>query len=182
MGSGYRFGHIPERTGSWPSARRRRGSSGWSGLQAACFALLTGKWPDLRGTEYDVPAIGRMVRLSERGAYGPLWGFLFGWAGMLVMLTWKPGCRGRWLRGIPQLILSLRYPPRGFCFLSALPFGVFRISAAQVVAALSIAVLGMVNYRGVRAGNAVQSGLTLIKIAGIAAIPILAIIYHPARA
>lgn len=121
---------------------------------------------------------GWYVFLNE--AYGPLWGFLFGWAGMLVMLTGSlaavaVGFAEYFSYFVPSLSTS------HILISFALPFGVFRISAGQVVAALSIALLGVVNYSGVRAGNALQSGLTLIKVGVIALIPILAIIYHPAK-
>jgi APA family basic amino acid/polyamine antiporter len=56
-----------------------------------------------------------------------------------------------------------------------MPGGVLRISAGQVVAAISVAVLGAVNYVGVRTGNAVQAILTVLKVLALAALPILAL-------
>jgi APA family basic amino acid/polyamine antiporter len=55
------------------------------------------------------------------------------------------------------------------------PWGAFTISAGQVVAAASIAVLGAVNYAGVRSGNMVNVVLTAAKVAGLSAIPIMAL-------
>src|SRR5262249_9467031 len=114
---------------------------------------------------------GWYVFLNE--AYGPLWGFLFGWAGMLVMLTGSiaavaVGFAEYFSHFFPALSTSR------IVFSVPLPWGIFQISAGQIVAATSIAVLGAANYIGVRSGNAVQSGLTAIKLVGIGAIPILA--------
>jgi APA family basic amino acid/polyamine antiporter len=56
------------------------------------------------------------------------------------------------------------------------PWGTFSISAGQLVAAASIAVLGAVNYVGVRSGNMLNVVLTAAKVAALAAIPIMALI------
>jgi basic amino acid/polyamine antiporter, APA family len=121
---------------------------------------------------------GWYVFLNE--AYGPLWGFLFGWAGMLVMLTGSiaavaVGFAEYFSHFFPSLSTSR------MLVTFAVPWGVFRISAGQMVAALSIAVLGAVNYIGARVGNAVQSSLTAIKVVVLAAIPLLAFVLHPIK-
>ena len=118
---------------------------------------------------------GWYVFLNE--AYGPLWGFLFGWAGMLVMLTGSIAAVRCRVCGILQSLLSrsLDLPNRVVVPGS---LGCVSISAGQVVASISIAVLGAANYIGVRTGNAVQSALTTIKLGAIAAIPILAFSIH----
>jgi len=54
------------------------------------------------------------------------------------------------------------------------------ISAAQIVAAVSIFALGAINYIGVESGNRLQVALTVIKIAAISVLPVLAIALHPA--
>ena len=114
---------------------------------------------------------GWYVFLNE--AYGPLWAFLFGWAGMLVMLT---GSMAAVAVGFAEYF-SYFFPSLSTTriLLSVpMPWGSFHISAGQLAAAASIAVLGAVNYVGVRMGNAVQVVLTAIKVAVIAAIPMLA--------
>src|SRR5215831_6817305 len=107
---------------------------------------------------------GWYVFLNE--AYGPIWGFLFGWAGMLVMLTGSlaavaVGFAEYFSYFVPSLSTSRVF------FSIPLPWAPLNISAGQLVAASSILVLGAVNYVGVRMGNAVQSGFTIIKVAGI---------------
>jgi len=52
----------------------------------------------------------------------------------------------------------------------------FAISAGQLVAAASIVVLGAINYVGVRSGNFTNVVLTAAKVAGLAALPVLAIV------
>jgi APA family basic amino acid/polyamine antiporter len=119
---------------------------------------------------------GWYVFLNE--AYGPLWAFLFGWAGMLVMLT---GSMAAVAVGFAEYF-SYFFPSLSTTriLLSVpMPWGVFNISAGQLAAAASISVLGAVNYVGVRMGNAVQVVLTTIKVGVIAAIPMLAFALHP---
>jgi basic amino acid/polyamine antiporter, APA family len=114
---------------------------------------------------------GWYVFLSE--AYGPVWGFLFGWAGMLVILT---GSLAAVAVGFAEYF-SYFFPvlsTSNVLFSLALPWGAFRISAGQLVAALSILLLGAVNYVGVRVGNAIQTVFTVLKVVAIAAIPVLA--------
>jgi APA family basic amino acid/polyamine antiporter len=113
-----------------------------------------------------------------REAYGPVWGFLFGWAGMLVMLT---GSVAAVAVGFAEYF-SYFFPALGLdrIFVSfPLAWGELRISAGQVVAAASIAVLGAINYIGVRFGNGFQAILTAIKVALLAAVPALAFILRP---
>ena len=70
--------------------------------------------------------------------------------------------------GTDRLLLSL-----------PLPWGSWAISAGQIVAAISIMALGAVNYIGIQAGNRLQAALTVLKIAALAALPILALALHP---
>ena len=60
-----------------------------------------------------------------------------------------------------------------------MPWGVLAISAGQLVAAISILALGAVNYVGIEAGNRLQATLTVLKIAALAALPVVAIALHP---
>jgi APA family basic amino acid/polyamine antiporter len=59
------------------------------------------------------------------------------------------------------------------------PWGIMSVSAGQVVAAVSILLLGAVNYVGVTIGNAVQSAFTIVKVSGLAFIVFLAIVFRP---
>jgi basic amino acid/polyamine antiporter, APA family len=120
---------------------------------------------------------GLYVFLEE--AYGPLPAFLFGWACMLVILTGSVatvavGFATYFSYFVPSLSTAnqlLTLP---------MPWGAWSISAGQVVAALSILVLGAVNYLGVRSGNRLQATLTIVKIGALAALPIVAIALRPA--
>ncbi len=119
---------------------------------------------------------GWYVFLSE--AYGPVWGFLFGWSGMLVMLT---GSIAAVAVGFAEYF-SYFFPALStsrHILVVPVPWGTFTISNGQVVAALSIIVLGAVNYVGVRTGNAFQAFLTAVKVVALAAVPIAALVMHP---
>jgi APA family basic amino acid/polyamine antiporter len=115
---------------------------------------------------------GLYVFLKE--AYGPLWAFLFGWAGLLVMVTGSVaavavGFATYFSYFVPSLSLAhevLAVP---------LPWGVFSLKAGQLVAAGSIAILAAVNYVGVRSGNAVQALMTVLKVAALVALPLAAL-------
>lgn len=106
-------------------------------------------------------------------AYGPLVGFLFGWAAMLVILTGSVaavavGFAEYFSYFFPSLSTSRQVVSL------PLPWGVMSISAGQLVAAASVVVLGAVNYVGIRSGNAVQAVLTVVKVASLAVLPLLA--------
>src|SRR5207244_239365 len=61
-----------------------------------------------------------------------------------------------------------------------LPWGAWSISAGQLVAAVSIAAMGAVNYVGIESGNRLQATLTVIKVAALASLPIVALAIRPA--
>jgi APA family basic amino acid/polyamine antiporter len=114
---------------------------------------------------------GLYVFLTE--AYGPLWGFLFGWAGMLVVLT---GSVAAVAVGFAEYF-SYFFPALSTSRVVVhvpLPWGASTISAGQLVAASSLAVLGAINYAGVRYGNAVQATFTALKVFALVLVPIVA--------
>ena len=118
---------------------------------------------------------GLYVFLSE--AYGPVWGFLFGWACLLVILT---GSVATVAIGFAEYF-SYFFPALGTDRVVAslpLPWGAWSISAGQLVAAASVVVITAINYVGVRSGNLTNSVVTAAKIGGLVAIPILALVYH----
>ena len=118
---------------------------------------------------------GLYVFLSE--AYGPVWGFLFGWACLLVILT---GSVATVAIGFAEYF-SYFFPALGTDRVVAslpLPWGAWIISAGQLVAAASVVVITAINYVGVRSGNLTNSVVTAAKIGGLVAIPILALVYH----
>ncbi len=106
---------------------------------------------------------GQYQYLKE--AYGPLWGFLFGWAAFLVVMS----------GGIASLAVGF-----GQYLGSFVPFfsstnvlaavGGWRMTGGQVAAALAIAGLTAINYVGVREGTVVQNVVTVAKLGTLFAI------------
>ena len=117
---------------------------------------------------------GLYVFLSE--AYGPVWGFLFGWACMLVILT---GSIATVAIGFAEYF-SYFFPALGTAnvlFSVPMPWGPWSISAGQLMAAASIAIITAINYVGVNAGNAVNAVLTVAKVGLLVLLPVLALVY-----
>ncbi len=118
------------------------------------------------------------VYVFLREAYGPLTGFLYGWAALLVVLS---GGIAAVAVGFAEY-LSYFVPalsPARVVMTVPLPFaGAWTLSAGQVVAVASIAVLGAINYVGVRSGNMVNAVMTVAKVAGLAALPVMALLFH----
>ncbi|MDH4064415.1 MAG: amino acid permease, partial [Acidobacteriota bacterium] len=117
---------------------------------------------------------GLYVYLTE--AYGPVPGFLFGWACLLVILT---GSVAAVAVGFAEYF-SYFFPALGtdrVLATLAMPWGAWTLSAGQVVAASSIAVITGINYAGIRHGNLTNTVLTAAKVAGLVALPLLAIAY-----
>lgn len=116
---------------------------------------------------------GLYVFLSE--AYGPVWGFLFGWACVLVILT---GSVAAVAVGFAEYY-SYFVPSLGtdrILFTAILPWGPWNLSAGQLVAAASIIVITAINYVGIRQGNLANAVLTVAKIGVLVAIPLLALV------
>jgi amino acid transporter/spore germination protein YaaH len=97
---------------------------------------------------------GEYVYLRE--AYGPLWGFLYGWSQFLVMKT-----------------ASIATLAAGFALYFTFFFPALNLKAVAVIV---VAVLGTVNYFGVRTGGAVQIFFTLLKVALILALVLAALL------
>ena len=117
---------------------------------------------------------GLYVFLSE--AYGAVLGFLFGWACLLVILT---GSVAAVAVGFAEYF-SYFFPSLGtdrVLASFAMPWGAWTISAGQLVAAGSIAIITAINYVGVRSGNLANTVLTTAKVAALIALPLLAIAY-----
>ena len=115
------------------------------------------------------------VYVFLREAYGTLPAFLYGWASLLVVIS---GSMAAVAVGFAEY-LSYFIPSAGTAniILSVpVPWGRFAISAGQLVAAASLAVLGAINYVGVRSGNMVNVVLTAAKVAGLVVLPVAALI------
>lgn len=99
---------------------------------------------------------GQYVYLRE--AYGPLVGFLSGWASFLVIQS----------GGIATLAA-------GFSIYLSYFIGLNRFEA-KLASVLLIAILTAVNYRGVRLGASVQRVFTFLKLAGLTVVVVSAFI------
>ena len=101
-------------------------------------------------------------------AYGPRWGFLFGWAAFLVVMS----------GGIASLAVAFgEYLGSFVPFFSTtnvlLAVGGWRMSGGQVAAALAIAGLTAINYVGVKEGAGLQNVVTVAKVGALLAIALL---------
>lgn len=114
------------------------------------------------------PRAGGMYNFLKE-AYGPLWGFLYGWTCFLVIMS----------GGIAAIAVAFGVYLGSFLpffsidhILLTVPLGswTWTLSGGQVAASLAILVLTLVNYFGVRQGAGVQNALTVIKIGAIAAL------------
>lgn len=102
-------------------------------------------------------------------AYGPLWGFLFGWASFLVIMS----------GGIATLAVGFGEYLGSFVpffstknVLMALPVGPWSwsVNGGQFAGALAIALLTWINYLGLKEGAGVQNAVTVVKIGSIVAL------------
>ncbi|MBV9482855.1 MAG: amino acid permease [Acidobacteria bacterium] len=115
-------------------------------------------------------------------AYGPLVAFFFGWASLLVILTGQIGAIA---------IGFSEYFSYFFPFFSSnnilfvVPFvghSGLAFTANKLIAVLAIALLGALNYVDAQKSNHLNVVLTVVKIAGISALPAMALFFtraHP---
>jgi APA family basic amino acid/polyamine antiporter len=116
------------------------------------------------------------VYVFLREAYGPLPGFLYGWAALLVVLSGGIAAVAVGFAEYLSYFVPALSPARVVLGIPLFGLGTWTISAGQVVAVASIAVLGAINYVGVRSGNMVNAVLTVAKVAGLAALPVMALL------
>jgi len=115
---------------------------------------------------------GEYVYLRE--AYGPFWGYIYGWTQMWVA---KSGSIATLATGF-FLYLADFQPRLGHVWVVVpLPIGgggkPLEISYGQLLAMVVIAVLAVVNYFGVKVGGDVQVVVTVVKVSLIAAIIVI---------
>src|SRR5579864_1758272 len=112
---------------------------------------------------------GEYVYLRE--AYGPLWGFIYGWTQMWVA---KSGSIATLATGFFIYLANFRPELEGVWVVVPLPLGEaghpLEIRYGQVLAMGVIAVLAAINYFGVKVGGNVQVAVTLVKVGLIVAI------------
>jgi len=130
---------------------------------ALSYAELAAAMPEAGG-EYDY----------LREAYGPLWGFIYGWTQMWVA---KSGSIATIATGFFIYLANFRPELEHVWVVVPLPLGEggapLEIRYGQLLAVAVIAILGLVNYFGVRVGGDVQVVITLVKVVLIAAIIVI---------
>ncbi len=104
---------------------------------------------------------GQYVFLRE--AYGPIWGFLYGWTLFLVIQTGFIAAVGvAFAKYLGVFLPSLSEANVIFSV------GSYSVNSAQLVAIVSIVLLTVVNFFGVRLGALVQNVFTLSKLGALA--------------
>lgn len=116
---------------------------------------------------------GQYVFLRE--AYGPLWGFLFGWAAFWVIMS----------GGIATLAVGFgEYLGPFLPFFSTkhvvFSLGGWAVNGGQLAAALAIAFLTALNYLGLREGALLQNAVTIVKIGSLLGLAVFGLL-APAR-
>src|SRR5437868_4421826 len=121
---------------------------------------------------------GQYVYLRE--AFGPLWGFLYGWTLFLVIQTGTIAAVGVAF----GKFLGYFFPSiAGDRWIVHLGSGNVGLNTQNLVAIVSIVLLTVVNFFGVRLGALVQNVFTFSKTAGLLALVVLgAIIGRKAEA
>ena len=114
---------------------------------------------------------GVYVFLGE--AFGPLIGFLYGWASLLVVLSGGIAAVAIGFADSLSYFVPALSPAHTVIVLPVA--GGFTIAAHQLVAAGSIVFLGAINYVGVRSGTRTNTLLTLAKMTGLLLLFIFAI-------
>jgi len=108
-------------------------------------------------------------------AYGPLWGFLYGWTAFLVIMS---GGIAAIAVGFGEYLGSFVPAASTANVLWAVRLGgwTWRLSGGQVAAAAAIALLTGINYLGLQEGKWVQNLLTVVKIGSIVAFAALGLL------
>jgi len=114
------------------------------------------------------------VYVYLREAFGPLIAFLYGWAALVVFFSGGIAAVAVGFSDYFSYFLPSLSTARVLWSVDTRA-GVWTVSAAQIVAVVAIAALAAINYVGVKSGNLVNVVLTLAKVIGLAALPILAL-------
>jgi APA family basic amino acid/polyamine antiporter len=118
---------------------------------------------------------GEYVYLSE--AYGPIWGYLYGWTQMWVA---KSGSIATLATGFFLYLANFWPGLETVIFHANLPFGYpFEIRYGQFLAIALIMGLAWLNYFGVKVGGGVQVVITALKVGLIGLVVVAGIAYGP---
>ena len=115
------------------------------------------------------------VYVFLREAYGALPAFLYGWAALLIVVSGGIAAVAVGFAEYLSYFFPALSPSSAVFRIAAGPVDV-TISAGQLVAVGVIAVIGAINYVGVRRGNMVVVVLTAAKVAALAALPVMALL------
>jgi basic amino acid/polyamine antiporter, APA family len=116
------------------------------------------------GTMFPGPG-GQYIYIKQ--AFGPLWGFLFGWTSLLAIQAGSNAylgvAFGEYLGAFLPFFSSTHT-------IASIPLGpwMWKPNTAQLAGMTAIAVLSTVNYFGTRQGASVQGALTAIKLLSVA--------------
>jgi basic amino acid/polyamine antiporter, APA family len=118
---------------------------------------------------------GEYVYLSE--AYGPIWGYLYGWTQMWVA---KSGSIATLATGFFLYLANFWPALETVVFRVTLPFGYpFEIRYGQFLAIALIMGLAGLNYFGVKVGGGVQVVITALKVGLIGFVILAGILFGP---
>lgn len=119
-----------------------------------------------------IPEAGGTYAYMNR-AYGPVWGFVFGWTYSIIGAPTSIATIAAGLLQFASFLFPvIATPLHVFHFNSLFTHApsTFAFTWAQPLAVVAIALITFVNYFGVRLGGRVQVVLTIIKIAAVVAI------------
>jgi APA family basic amino acid/polyamine antiporter len=114
-----------------------------------------------------------------REAFGPLLAYLYGWAALLIFFSGGIAAVAVGFADYVSYFAPALSASRVLLSVPT-PLGQWTVSAAQIVAVVCIAALAWINYVGVRAGNRANVVITIAKVAGLAALPIMALLFSHA--
>jgi len=110
-----------------------------------------------------------------RNAYGPLWGFLYGWTRFFVASTGGVAGLAAGFAIFFNVIAGGGFAPRLF---SAGAFGyTFDVSGVQAVAIAAIAVVTIVNSAAVVVGGRIASALAILKVTLVSGVGLAAMMF-----
>jgi basic amino acid/polyamine antiporter, APA family len=111
-----------------------------------------------------------------REAFGPLLAYLYGWAALLIFFSGGIAAVAVGFADYVSYFAPALSPSRVLLSVPT-PLGQWTVSAAQIVAVVCIAALAGINYVGIRTGNRANVAITIAKVAGLAALPIMALLF-----
>ena len=139
-------------------------ASAWvlGGAVALCGALT------LAELAARIPRTGGLY-VYMREAFGPVPAFLFGWAQLLIL---RPAAYGA------IALVSSEY---AFDLMGLDPNtpGLGPVTAVQLTAAAMIAIVGTINFRGIRLGAIIQNASTVLKVGALLTIVVLGFVLTP---